>query len=329
METAMEDELDEIPPDDTTECERFDLGPDEFEPPLPADKPPTPFALGTDESDGPRARPNLIITPLEKSILRGQELGAALLDESQEPDSARLRALGIDPSLHPDIRSDKLVTMASIVTSETGGSIRTFSGGLNHECGWHTSFKAHRLLHWEGISARRFLIASECDRHVNRMVAEGIRFLFYLAPKWRSYTADVDMMVDGVRHIVEIKARAGAIGDAEYRLVLAAVAEICRRIGWVFRLVLGTEIFENRLHEDNCELFASRRFVRLSERTMDRFEGFAIRRGVETTYGELAEVLDPTCTERGEAFIQALTIRQRIDIDLTGRVYHRTPLRIL
>jgi len=126
-----------------------------------------------------------------------------------------------------------------------------------------------------------------------------------------------------------VKAHADAIGGSEYRMVLAAVAEICRRVGWVFRLVIGPEVFANRHHRDNCELFCSRRFVRIAPRTMDRFEGFAITRGVETTYGELAEALDPTCIERGEAFIHALTIRQRIDIDLTTRVYERTPLRIL
>lgn len=316
-------------PDQPSDDERFTLDPDEFEPEQTASPHDEPFTLGADASEGPERRPTPIVTPLERSILRGRELGAPLLDESQEPSSARLRAFGIDPSIHPDIRSEGLVTMAQVITSETGGSLRTFSGGLSHECGWYSAWKPHRLLHWEGISARDFLIESECNRSVDWMVSEGIRFRFYLAPKWHTYTADVHMSVGGLVHIVEIKAREGAIGGAEYRMVLAAVAEICRRCGWVFRLVLGTEIFTNRFHRDNCELFASRRFVRLSERTMDRLEGFAMRRGAETTYGELAEALEPTCIERGEAFIQALTVRQRIEIDLATRVYHRTPLRIL
>lgn len=288
-----------------------------------------PFTLGVDASEGPTERRRPVFTPLEKSIHRGREIGAPMLDESHEPSSARLRALGIDSSLHPDIRSDELVTMALVATSEDGGSLLTYSGGLTVENGFFPSFKAHRLLHWHGISARDFLVESECNVRVGRMISEGIRFRFYLAPKWHTYTADVDMTVDGVRHVVEVKAHEDAIGGAEYRMVLAAVAEICRRCGWVFRLVLGPEVFANRFHRENCELFCSRRFVRLSERTMDRFEGFAIRRGAETTYGELAEALDPACPERGEAFIQALTVRQRVDIDLATRVYERTPLRIL
>ncbi|MFN3725449.1 MAG: hypothetical protein ACK4SZ_04010 [Allosphingosinicella sp.] len=288
-----------------------------------------PGDLGPDFSGGPTQRKPIVSTPLEQSILRGREIGLVMLDESEAPSSARLRAFGISPELHPDLRSDELVTMAQVITAEDGGSLRTFSGGLQHECGWFPSYKAHRLQHWEGISARNFIVESECNPRVGRMQSEGVRFRFYLPPKWHTYTADMDMTVDGVRHVVEVKPRADAIGDEEYRLVLSAVAEICRRCGWVFRLVLGTEVFANRHHRDNCELFAARRFVRVSERVIDKLEGFAMKRGAETTYGELAEVLAPGCTPLGEALIQALSVRQRIEIDLTTRVYHRTPLRIL
>lgn len=268
-------------------------------------------------------------TSLETSILRGQELGKPLRDVAYESSNARLRGFGITPELLPGLQSDELVSMAQLITAEDGGSLRTYSGGLMHECGWHPSWKAHRLQHWEGISARNFLIESECNRDVDRLQTEGVRFRFFLAPNWHSYTADADMRVNGVRHIIEVKPRASAIGGAEYRMVLAAVAEICRRCGWVFRLVLGTEVFANRLHQDNCELFVSRRFVRVTPNTIEKLESFAMRRGALTTYGELAEALAPRCTELGEALIQALTIRQRIDIDLTSRVYHRTPLQII
>lgn len=288
-----------------------------------------PDELGPDVSGGPTERKPVLSTPLEKSVLRGREIGLPMLDESEEASAARLRAFGISPELHPDLRSEELVTMAQVITAEDGGSLRTFSGGLPHECGWFPSYKAHRLQHWEGISARNFIVESECNARVGRMQSEGIRFKFFLPPKWHTYTADMDMTVDGVRHVVEIKARENAIGDEEYRLVLSAVAEICRRCGWVFRLVLGTEVFANRHHRDNCELFASRRFVRVSERVIDRLEGFAMKSGGETIYGELAETLAPGCAPLGEALIQALTVRQRVEIDLTTRVYHRTPVRIL
>lgn len=285
--------------------------------------------LSPDTSTGPNGPKATVCAPLEISVQRGVEIGLPFLDESQEPMAARLRAFGISPELHPDLRSDELITMAQVITAEDGGSLRTFSGGLRHECGWFPSYTAHRLQHWEGISALNFLVESECNLRVSRRQSEGIRFRFFVDGKWRTYTADMDMTVEGVRHIVEIKSRENWVGTDEYRLVLAAVAEICRRCGWVFRLVLGTEIFANRHHRDNCEMFASRRFVRVSERVMDRLEGFAIKRGDETIYGELAEALAPGCSPLGEALIQALTIRQRIEIDLTARVYHRSPLRIL
>jgi hypothetical protein len=284
--------------------------------------------LRADESEGPRLPRPLVSTPLEASILRGREIGMVLADERHEPSSARLRDLGIDPQMHPDLRSDELISMATVITAEDSGSLNTFSGGLAHECGWYPSAKNHRVQHWHGISARRFIVEAECNRTVDRYQSEGVRFRFYLASKWRSYTADVDMRVNGVRHVVEVKARERDLRGAEYRLVLAAVAEICRRCGWVFRIVLGHEIFANALHGDNAELFSSRRFVRISKRTIDRLEGFAVRRGAATSYGELAAALAPQCVEVGEALIQALTIQGRIDIDLTSRIYHRTPLTI-
>ncbi len=268
-------------------------------------------------------------TPFEKSISRGAEVGAILLDPAYEPSSTRLRQLAVTPDLHADISAADLTSMGSTFLAEGGGSLRTFSGGLPHVCGWWPGWKTRRVQHWEGIAALDFIHEAETNHEVDWLQSEGIAFHFYLAPKWYDYTADGLMVVNGVRHVVEIKRTAADLRDPEYRMKLAAVAEICRRCGWIFRIVLADEIFENPLHAENCRLFSDRRFVHVDRRHIDALENFGMKHGPDTTYGELAAVLAPGAVPHGEALIQALTIRRRVEIDLTRRVYHHCPVRIL
>jgi hypothetical protein len=270
-----------------------------------------------------------VSTPLSRSIARAEEIGSTLRDDAYEASNNRLRGLGITPELHPDIASDELVSMGTVILAEGGGSLRTFSGGLAHECGWWPSYKRRRLQFWEGISARDHLVASECNPDVDWMQSEGIGFRFFLDRKWRSYTADADMRILGRRHVVEIKRNERDLLDPEYLLKLAAVAEICRRCGWIFRIVLTDEIFANRHHRENCERFAMRRFARVSPRRLERLESYALKNGPETTYWDLADALAPNAIEVGEAILQALAIRRRVSVDLTRRVHPQTPVVIL
>jgi hypothetical protein len=270
-----------------------------------------------------------ICTSFEESISRAHRIGRPLLDSAYEPSNTRLRALGVTGDLHEGIAHGDLTSMGTTWFAEDGGSLRTFSGGLAHECGWWPSFVSHRLQHWEGIAALNFIIEAETDPRVDSFQTEGIGFHFYLPPRWYDYIADVLMSIGGVRHVIEIKRSERDLQDPEYRMKLAAVAEICRRCGWIFRIVLADEIYANHLHAQNCRLFTDRRFVRVERPMLARLENFAIRNGSDTTYGRLAEELAPGATPLGEALIQALVIRRRIEIDLTRRVYHHAELRIV
>ncbi len=268
-------------------------------------------------------------TLVATSIARADEIGAMMRDPAYEPSNMRLRQLNITPDLHPDIESAELETMGTVILATGGGSLRTFSGGLPHVCGWWPSWKSRTLQQWESMPAFNHLIAAECDPLVGRMHSEGIGFRFFIDRKWRGYTADADMYIDGRRHVVEIKRSERDLRKPEYLLKLAAVAEICRRCGWIFRIVLADEIFVNRHHRENCERFSMRRFAHVHRRHIDRLEGFAMRNGPETTYWDLAHALAPRCIEAGEAVIQALTIRRRVALDLTRRVQPNTAVSIL
>jgi hypothetical protein len=269
-----------------------------------------------------------IVTPIEQSIRRANEIGAALRDDHYEPSTLRLRNLGIATELHPDIVSGDLISMGSVIFAEDGGSLRTFSGGLSHECGWWPGFKTHRLQHWEGIAALDFLVEAESNPRVEWAQSEGIAFRFFLSPRWHYYTADMDVRMDGVRHVVEIKRTDADLKDPEYRLKLAAVAEICRRCGWIFRVVLADEIYMNRHHRSNAERFAMRRFAKVGDHHLRRLEAHAMNCGTGMTYSQLVCALEPGHFGFGESIVQALTVRGRIEIDLTSRIVDDTPVRV-
>ncbi|MBD8548837.1 hypothetical protein [Sphingomonas sp. CFBP 8760] len=270
-----------------------------------------------------------VATPLSASIARAKEIGAMLLDPAYEASSIRLRDLGITPDRHPGIASDDLCSMGTVITEESGGSLRTFSGGLPHVCGWWPGWKSRRIQHWEGMPAFDHLIAAECDQTVDWIQSEGIGFRFSLDRKRFGYTADADMRIDGRRHVVEIKRTERDLRKPEYLLKLAAVAEICRRCGWIFRIVLADEIFVGRHHRENAERFAMRRFAHVSRQHVARLEAFATKHGPEATYWDVSKVLSPRCIEAGEAVLQALFIQRRVSMDLTRRVHPNSPVRIL
>lgn len=260
------------------------------------------------------------------AIRRAEELGRPLLDPSQSATRARLRALGTDTD--PD--GDELTAMAHMFVRADGGSLRTFSGGLSHECGWWPSYKRGRVQHWEGITARYGTLLAECDPDIEWAQTEARRFEFILDGKRHRYTADQEQhRIDGSIRLVEYKRDARDLSDAGYRTTLAAVAEICRRCCIEFAIVYRDELFANRFHRANVELFSSRRFARVGDEHVRRLETLALKHGHGTSYGDLAAALEPNRPMAGKAVLQALLIRRRILIDLTSRIDDDTPVTIL
>jgi len=247
-----------------------------------------------------------------------------LRDPTIQPDRTRIRPLTRLPEA-----GDELVSMGRMYVTAHGGSLRTFTGNLAHENGWWPSYKRRRLQHWEGMTQRAYILRCEVDPEVHWAQTEHRRFEFPLDGRIRRYTCDVEVRkVDGSTEIIELKRNERDLEDEDYRLTLAGVAEICRRCGWTFRVVLAPEIFVSRQHRDNVELFQSRRFARVGPEHMRRLDSFALLHGQDSSYGELAEVLEPNFAPGGKAVLQALLVRGRINIDLTQSIFDETPVRI-
>jgi hypothetical protein len=267
----------------------------------------------------------LIATPLEASLARAEGMRRPFFDMEQRPHSARLRELGV--AIDPDAFGGDRIAMARILVAKDGGSVRTFSGNLNHVTGWWPSAKARRLLHFEGTAARSLLVLHECEPSTIRMLTEPMTFDVRTAGEAFSYTPDLLIeRADGVRVVVEAKSRETDLHDVEYRTKLGIVAEICRRLGWMFQIILEDEVFLNRTHMNNCSLVASRRFVRVDEVHRARLSRL---RGESTTYGQLAEALDPGSPLVGKAVAQAMHVRRLVHIDLSHWLQDLTKVQLI
>lgn len=224
---------------------------------------------------------------------------------------------------------EEFIRSAEMFVSADGGSLRWFDGAQAHETGWLASWKRGRLQHWEGLTQKHTLLKAECDWNVLWSQSEARRFRFFLEGRWREYTCDVEIqLADGTTQIVENKADERSLREADYRLTLAGVSEICRRVGFQFHVVMGDEVFANRHHRRNVELFASRRFATVTPRHIRTLEAFAIENGPDTTYGHLAKLMEPRFVAAGKAVVQALTVRRRVQIDLTDHVLDYTPVTL-
>jgi hypothetical protein len=263
--------------------------------------------------------------PLSQKVVAGTDLHHQLRDPAIRPDRTRL----IPRDEHMPLADDRLTSMGEMIMEASGGSLRTFNGDRAHENGWWPGWKRRRLQHWEGTAQRFALLAAECDFTVEWAQTEPCLLRFPIGNVWYEWFADLQVSrFDGPDELWEIKRDERQLEDPEYRLKLAGADEICRRIGMRFRLVMADEIVVNRHHRDNLETFAGRRFVTIAPEHLRRFEAFAVNRGTETTYGELANAIDPRCPARGAAVIQGLVVRRRVEIDLRDLITNRTPLRI-
>lgn len=267
--------------------------------------------------------PDELRIPVSQIAVRSPRLDA-LLDPSMAPSRTLIRPIaGLD---HAAI--ERTLSMATMVRETNGGPLRTFSGGLAHENGWHPSFKAKRLLHWQGEAQLQFITKADIEHEVAKVDTECFRLEFAIDGTLVSYTVDVELRgADGTMRAIEIKRDERDLEDEAYRLKLAYVREILRRCDIDFSVVLREEMFRSRRHLRNVEDFASRRFRSIDPDVMTRFDRHAAAHRA-STFGGLASLLHPDSQVQGRATVQALVARRRVRIDLTGRIDDDSPVEL-
>lgn len=216
-----------------------------------------------------------------------------------------------------------------IVRAKDGGALRTFHGGLTHENGWFNSAKARRMLHFEGVAQRDFLLRAEVEPGVASMASEAVRFEFSGPNGTETYTADVELIApDGAITIVEIKRDRRDLSDPAYRDKLVRVKQTCIERGMRFRVVFKDQIWLSIVHRRNVTLFASRAFTTIRPEHRREIEKLRDMTGGTSSYGELADAIEPGNRRYGEAIIQALTVERKVEIDLSRPLFDATEITI-
>lgn len=265
---------------------------------------------------------------LARTAERARHLARPAFDGAVRATFGRLREMGTE--LEED--GDRLVAMAHFYEAPHGGSLRTFHGRQDHENGWWPAFKRRRNQHWQGqgMAQHDALVMLEADRSKLWAQSEAGRLEFHYKGRWRKHTMDLLVQPEsGPPEPWEVKRDLDDLADEDYRDTLAGACEIWRRCGRVMRIHLAGETFRNRNHRRNATLVADRRFARVGPEHLGRLARLAMRSGPETTWGALAEALEPDFPPGGMAVAQALVVRRRLAVDLGERLDEDAPVAIL
>lgn len=275
--------------------------------------------------DGAPAKPSEMLGTAVSTLLVREPRLPGFFDPDAVPMRSRIRAIVQE---HGPV-ADELVSMATLLRAVDGGPLRTFSGNLAHENGWFASALMRRLLHFEGMAQKHLVQRLESEFEAVSVGTESIGLLFTDQRGRHRYTADVVVgWRDGTLTVFEVKRDERDLADPDLRRNLAIVAEILRRCDVEFRIIMRDEIFAGRQHRINCELFAARGYAHVADAHLRRLEAHGLETGCDTTLGTLVEALEPGRRPHGMAVLQALTVRRRVEIDLTRRLADSTPVRI-
>jgi hypothetical protein len=215
------------------------------------------------------------------------------------------------------------------VLTPDGRPIRTIITGRRREVtGVYNSRKAKGGLVHESMNERAFFIHSEVDTTVVDYKSQPFRFEFVLDGAQRIYIADcVRQCADGGLEVVEVKHDHRALQDPEYSQKLEAVRQICKVLGWRFRVVHGAPLRERTTWNLNVEAVQLSRFAKYSAR-----EVFAAAELCERTNGSIA--LGRLADELGErrlglAQACAMMVGRFLEIDLNARRLADASVRLL
>lgn len=219
--------------------------------------------------------------------------------------------------------------LGTIVTTPDDRPIRSIVTGRRRVVtGSYASRKARRAMPHESMNELAFFHLSEVETTVVDYRSQPFRVEFVLDGKHRVYIADcARLLADGAVEVIEIKSDRRSLKDPDYAAKLGTVGQICKRIGWRFKIVLKEELLLPPAWRKNIVLVQSQRHVRYSAPDLYRAFDLMDREGGETDLGRLAHSLgDP---RRGRAVAMAMMVGRIVEIDLCAPLSDGSRVRAL
>ncbi|MDR7115620.1 TnsA endonuclease N-terminal domain-containing protein [Caulobacter sp. BE254] len=216
-----------------------------------------------------------------------------------------------------------------IVMTLDGRPLRTVITGRRHiVTGSYPSRKARRAFPHEGMNELAFFMHSEVDTTVVDYRAQPFRFEFTLDGRPRIYIADCVRQLDtGALEVVEVKNDWRALRDADYAAKLARVGEVCRSLGWNFRVVTRSALTQPPIFHANVKEVQSRRTVRHDASHIYRASALIAREGGVAPLGVVADALGERL--QGRAIVKALMVGRVADIVLNRRLTDDSEVRLV
>ena len=215
---------------------------------------------------------------------------------------------------------------ATLVFSQDGGPVRTIATGRRViTTGVYPSRKAGRPLPWESQYEQKFFYFSEVDTDVVTYRAQMFRIDFKEAN--RSYIVDcVRQLSTGKIEVVEIKKNKALIGTPEYQRKINAVRQVCRQLGWSFKLILGDRLQEPQWFYDAIFDIQSWRLTQYTSEDIYR-----VAQAVGSSGAMPMELLarDIGGKQLGAAKLKAMMIQRVVRLDLSSPLSGSTRVSLL
>lgn len=204
---------------------------------------------------------------------------------------------------------------ATLVVTANGGPIRTIITGRRRiTTGSYASVKAGRSLPFESMNERAFLMDSEVDTSVVDYRAQPFRLELVIGGVKRAYIPDGLRLLDtGSLEVIEIKKDWQSLSDPDYASKLECVAKVCELVGWRFRIIYASELFQPPQRYRNVLDVQSWRLTEYSDSDLYRIAARLDVAKIEAL-GVLSDLLGGGPS--GNAKLKAMMVGRVVRIDL-------------
>lgn len=244
------------------------------------------------------------------------ELLPNLRDEAIDPNRLRMKRVAV--SWEGGEPSSLLARMT--VLQHGGWNKPIITRGKKHSRIRLPSRKTGRRQMLEGPSEMFLGMDYEANWEIRDWEAHPIIWSFVYDGMPMTYEQDLMCQWrDGTVECVEAKRTVRDLADPHYRLKLACVAEITRRIGWNFRVRYKSEIVGSRTRRENVERLFGQVYKHLDpsvERTVERF----VNDNAPVAWGSLRDAVAPSSRIEGNAIVCHVSTLQRLSFDLDAKI---------
>lgn len=241
-------------------------------------------------------------------------------DQSQRPTPRRLRRV-----VNQWLPVGNARMIAKVTVLQHGGHQRpVITRGGKHLRFRYPSIKTATTQLGEGKGERALARFNEVATAVPDYECHPFEITLMRNGRVERYRPDAVRQLDhGTIELIEVKRTPKDLADEEYRELLAAVAEIARLCGWVFRILHLADILgppASNPHDvppriRNVDSLFGRRTMALTEHEQ-RIANHIARNDKPICWGDLRDRLAPSDKLQGDAVIERLLARGMLSTDL-------------